>query len=159
MSAGWVLERRIIPNTQSRRPPHGSSPVLVPSASRFMSNFSASIARGAACALFLLLIQARAWATDYYLGSGANTQPGIALRDLDDPNARVLAPGDRVWLQAGELFNGNLYLGPEDAGTPANPITISSFGTGIATIQAGDGSAITIYNSSGFQITRLNLVG
>jgi len=124
-----------------------------------MSTFSASIARATACALFLLLFGSLARATDYYLGSQANSQPGIALSDLADLNSRVLAPGDHVWLQAGESFTGNLYLGPEDAGSPSNPITISSFGAGVATILAGDRSAITIYNASGFQISRLNLVG
>ena len=105
------------------------------------------------------LLPFTAFATDYYLGSQASTQAGVVVADLADLNSRVLHPGDRVFLQGGETFSGNLYLGSDDAGTATSPVIISSFGTGRATISAGTGAAITIYNSSGFAISRLCLVG
>jgi hypothetical protein len=105
------------------------------------------------------LLPALGRATDYYVGDQAASQPGIALSDLAAVNALSLQPGDRVLLQGGQTFSGSLYLGPDDAGTPAQPVVISSYGTGRATISAGLGAAITIYNAAGFAISRLNLLG
>lgn len=96
---------------------------------------------------------------DYYLGSTATAQPGVAVRDLAALNQLRLRPGDRVFFQAGETFSGTIVLGSDDAGTPAQPIEISSFGTGRATIDAGLTSAIVIENAGGISVSRLDLVG
>ena len=98
-------------------------------------------------------------ATDYYMGSAASAQSGVALADIGALNSVDLNPGDRVFFQGGESFSGTIHLGPEDTGSPASPIVISSFGTNRATIAGGMGAAIKIDNSSGFAISRLNLVG
>lgn len=96
-----------------------------------------------------------AGAVDYY----ATTQA-----DFDYLNTRDFEPGDRIFLEGGMTFTGTLVLGSSDTGTDAQgqliaPIVITSFGTGRATIDAGDGSAITGYNNGGIEISRLNLVG
>lgn len=109
--------------------------------------------------VLLLLLPLSAFATDYYLGKQASAQPGIAIPDIVALNARELHPGDRVFFQGGQTFSGNLYFGPDDAGTATDPIVISSFGSGRATVFAGDGAAITLYNTAGFSISRLNLIG
>lgn len=99
------------------------------------------------------------FAADYYVGTQAASQPGIALADIDALNARDLQPGDRVFFQGGQTFSGTVYLGPGDSGSTSSPVVISSFGTNRATIAPETAAAIKIYNSSGFAISRLNLAG
>ena len=106
-----------------------------------------------------LLLPFSGFATNYFVGPDAINQPGIALSSVEELNAYSLQPGDRVLLQGGQTFPGTLYLGSDDAGTPTAPVVITSFGTGRATIAGGANSALTIYNSSGFEISHLNLVG
>lgn len=98
-------------------------------------------------------------ATDYYLGSQAAEQSGIALPDIAALNARVLQPGDNVYFQGGESFPGMIDLGPEDSGTATSPVTFKNFGPGRATIRAGAESAIKIYNAAGFVFSQLDLLG
>src|ERR671930_1106259 len=50
-------------------------------------------------------------------------------------------------------------LDSTDVGTPARPITISSYGNGRATIYAGDGTGILILNAAGFVIRELFIIG
>ena len=111
------------------------------------------------CFLLLAGLGSQLHAVDYYLGSSAAAQPGVTVADLTALNTLSLRPGDRVFFQAGETFAGTLELNSDDAGTPAAPVVISSYGTGRATIAAGNRSAIKIYNAAGFDISRLNLVG
>lgn len=111
----------------------------------------------AAFVVFALLC-ARALAADYYLGAPV-PPTGIALRDIADLNTRSLRPGDRVFFAAGTTFSGTVELNADDAGTPSQPVELSSFGTGRATLHGGTNSAIRIYNASGFIIRDLNLTG
>ncbi|HTO05194.1 MAG TPA: hypothetical protein VL069_15900, partial [Opitutus sp.] len=108
---------------------------------------------------WFILPTSSVFATDYYLGTQAASQPGVALADIAALNARDLEPGDRVFFQGGQTFHGTVYLGPGDSGIPSNPIVISSFGTNRATIAPGTAAAIKIDNASGFAISRLNLAG
>ena len=113
------------------------------------------------CAAFVFiftLLCARALAVDYYLGSPVPPS-GIALRDVADLNTRSLRPGDRVLFAAGNTFSGTIELDADDAGTPSQPVELSSFGSGRATLHGGNDSAIRIYNASGFIIRDLNLTG
>jgi hypothetical protein len=102
-----------------------------------------------------LLLGSAAAAKDYY----ATTQNGFnALNSVD------FEPGDRILLAGGTTFTGMLNLGSQDTGTDAQgnliaPIIITSYGTGRATIAAGDGCAINAYNIGGIEISNLTLVG
>ncbi|HYD85819.1 MAG TPA: hypothetical protein VEA63_17245, partial [Opitutus sp.] len=106
-----------------------------------------------------LFLRATTNATDYYLGSQAALQPGVAVTSVPALNQLRLAPGDRVFFQAGETFDGPIYLGPEDAGTPERPVELTSFGAGRATIAAGDGSGLVIDNAGGISVSKLDLLG
>jgi len=102
-----------------------------------------------------LLLGSVAAAKDYY----AITQAGFnALNSVN------FEPGDRILLAGGMTFTGTLNLGSQDTGTDAQgnliaPILITSYGTGRATIAAGDGCAINAYNIGGIEISNLTLVG
>jgi hypothetical protein len=112
-----------------------------------------------ASALFLGASAAPAFATSYYLGSTAAAQPGVAVASVAALNALQLRPGDHVYFQGGETFSGTIALGAEDAGTPASPVELTSYGTGRAIIAAGSASAVKIYNAAGFTIHDLDLRG
>ena len=79
-------------------------------------------------------------------------------------NSTTFNPGDSIFLQGGSTFNGGLYFDPADSGNDASgnlidPITLTSFGTGRATINAGDRFGLYGYNNGGFNISNLNFRG
>jgi hypothetical protein len=98
-------------------------------------------------------------ATDYYLGPTAGAQPGVSVASIEALNAIQLRPGDRVFFEGGQTFSGTVVLSAQDAGTADRPIVMTSFGSGRATVAAGQASAIRIRNAGGLQIRNLNLRG
>jgi len=122
------------------------------------------LARLAVCAVAgALALAAPALATDYYvspLGNDAN--PGTQLlpwKSIAQVNTVDLAPGDRVLFEGGKNFPGTLQLGAEDSGTPANPVTITSYGAGRATIAPGNGAGLYAYNCGGIVVRSLRFRG
>jgi hypothetical protein len=100
---------------------------------------------------------------DYYFSPRGSDSAGTGL--LDQPycsiakaNRLMLNPGDRLLFEGGATFHGNLALDDDDAGTAEKPITISSFGQGRATIQAGVGTGIRVENAGGVCIAYLTVV-
>ena len=103
---------------------------------------------------------------DYYvslLGDDSNT--GLSethpWRSIDRVNAAQLLPGDSVWFRADQTFNGNLCLA--DAGQSSthttSVVTIGSYGSGRATIDAGSGAGFIVKNRGGVHLVNLNFVG
>jgi hypothetical protein len=124
---------------------------------------SAAIAVVAAFAL-LSAAPRPAHATRYYVReSGSDAADGrssaTAWRTIARANAADLEPGDRLMFEGGGRFAGRLEIGPEDAGTARKPVTVSSFGRGRATIEAGNGGGIFVHDAGGVRIIRLNVVG
>ncbi len=114
--------------------------------------------------LVFALIASSAQAIDYYVrptGDDTNggTSPSDAWMTVERVNNGRYNPGDRILFEGGRTFPGNLYLDSADAGTPDAPITIGSFGTGRATLYAGDGTGILVYNAAGYIIRDLYIVG
>jgi hypothetical protein len=117
----------------------------------------------------ILIILVLAWATqlyatDYYVsptGSDANSgaSAGSPWRSSTNVNARAFVAGDRILFQGGQTNAVNLTFDSSDTGTTNNPIVISSYGTGTATLLAADGAGLFAYDTAGFLITNLNLVG
>jgi hypothetical protein len=87
------------------------------------------------------------------------TSPARAWKTIDRVNRQVFAPGDDLLFEAGFEYTGNLRFDALDAGTPAAPIRIASFGGGRATIEAGAGTAVELANTSGFVVEELTLHG
>jgi len=69
-------------------------------------------------------------------------------------------PGDIIRLRGGDKFEENLIFNNED-GTDDEPITITSYGNGKATIapSSSNGKGITIIGRGGFIIENLKIVG
>lgn len=91
--------------------------------------------------------------------AAAGTTKATAWRTLERVNAADLEPGDRVLLEGGAAFAGRLVIGPEDAGTRRRPVTVRSFGGGRATIDAGTGGGILVYDAGGVILSSLDVVG
>ncbi len=103
-------------------------------------------------------------AATYYLSpTGSDTNSGttqqLAWRSIDQLNRTTFKPGDRILLQGGATFNGTLQFDARDQGNATQPIVISSYGVGRATISGGANSGISVYNSSGYRIENLKLQG
>jgi hypothetical protein len=103
-------------------------------------------------------------ANTYYLSAwGNDNNSGLsasdAWRTIQKLNTIDLQPGDSVLFQGGYSFPGNIYLDADDAGTAAQPVFIGSYGTGKATILAGNGIGIQGYNCAGLRISTLQITG
>lgn len=111
-----------------------------------------------------LCFAAPAIAAEFYVSSsgqdsnlGTTTEsPWASLAPLHQQN---LAPGDRVLLRGGDVFEGPLLFDTQDRGTVANPIVVTAYGSGRATIQAGIGAGIAVHNTAGIVISDINVVG
>lgn len=102
--------------------------------------------------------------TTYFVspsGNDANTglSPQDAWRSISKINNMDLQPGDIVLFEGNQEFNGKIYLDSKDAGNAANPIKISSYGTGKAIIKAGNDAGIYVYNTSGVLIDNIIVAG
>jgi hypothetical protein len=100
----------------------------------------------------------------YYVSASGNDaasgiSPNTAWRSLSRADSAVLRPGDRLLLQGGHQFAGDVTLDARDAGNASQPVLISSYGTGRATIATSNASGIVIYDTAGVQITNLSVAG
>lgn len=113
--------------------------------------------------LFVLPIHLFAQQTYYCSPSGSDQNdgksPATALQTLARCRELDLNPGDKLFLEGGQNFTGYLIFNAEDAGTPENPVTLGSYGTGRATITSPDSTAILIWNAGGFIVQDLILDG
>ncbi|MBS1915502.1 MAG: right-handed parallel beta-helix repeat-containing protein [Bacteroidetes bacterium] len=74
-------------------------------------------------------------------------------------NTLPLQAGDGVYLNASDIFQGSIYIDSTKSGTADNPITISSYGDGVAVIDGGNENGLTVYGSSFVNISNLSLKG
>ncbi len=102
--------------------------------------------------------------TTYYLDaeSGDDESPGTradrAWRTLAQVNSTRFAPGDKLLIKAGTVYEGRLW--PKGSGRPGIPITIDSYGEGERpAIHAGGetGEALLLENTQGWHINNLEL--
>lgn len=103
-------------------------------------------------------------ASTFYVSPQGNDQAsGLTVltpwRTIARVNQQVLAAGDTVCFKSGSLFAGNVVLGPGEGGTPAEPITFTSYGVGPAGILAGTGNGFDLYNVAGIRIANLSVIG
>ncbi len=74
-------------------------------------------------------------------------------------NSLNLKPGDSIFFEAGETFNGKLILDSTKSGSNEKPVVITSYGKGNAIINAGNNTAISIYDLSYLKINNLTCKG
>ena len=101
---------------------------------------------------------------DYYvslLGDDSNigTSRTYPWQSIDRVNAAQLLPGDSVLFQANQTFLGNLNFSDNWTGRVDKPITVGSYGSGRATIDAAAGAGFVVKNMGGVHLKELNFVG
>jgi hypothetical protein len=100
----------------------------------------------------------------YYLSpqgddAWAGTSPQTAWQSLARANQHAFGPGDRLLLEAGATFRGSLTFDSARCGTQAEPVMVSSYGAGRATIAPDSSHAIWLKDCGGMVIERLILSG
>jgi hypothetical protein len=108
--------------------------------------------------------EAYADGTTYYVSlAGNDANSGTATtkpwKTIAKVNATTFGPGDKILFQGGYQFPGSISFAEGEGGTAAQPITISSYGTGQATIAAGDQVGLSVYNAGGYVVSNLRFVG
>ncbi|HYF49978.1 MAG TPA: right-handed parallel beta-helix repeat-containing protein [Planctomycetota bacterium] len=112
--------------------------------------------------LGFLIAATSATAADYYLrasgdDNAAGTSAESAWKTIERLQKAKLESGDRVLLEGGASFKGSLEL--KSGGTKEKPIVITSFGDGVASIDAGDGDGIKAHNLGGIELRKLKITG
>ncbi len=103
-------------------------------------------------------------AITYYISPNGNdqangTSAATAWKTISKLNGINLLPGIVVLFEGGAYFSGSIYLDAADANDAINPILISSYGTGKATIRSGASAGFFAYNTKGFEISNLVFEG
>ena len=118
----------------------------------------------------LMLLGPGAMARNYYIdGKGDDGQDGSRghpWKTLAPAGSIRWKPGDSLFLRGGQVFTGTLRIGPVDrtaspdaGGTALHPAWVGSYGEGVATIEAGDSSALVLYRAGHIIVRGLRLVG
>ena len=106
---------------------------------------------------------AKAQSATYYLSPSGNdaaagTSPSTAWRSLGRASRADLKPGNRLLLQGGSEFSGQLTLSPRDDGLAGRPVVVGSYGGGVATI-VSSGAAVYLYDTANVEVSDLSLRG
>jgi len=104
-----------------------------------------------------------ALATDYYVSPNGNdnntgTSPEAAWQTIDKINSVSFGDGDSILFEGGQTFSGSVYFDDTDGGAVASPLTVSSYGTGRATISSGSSDGLLVLNRAAFVVEDLNFV-
>jgi hypothetical protein len=120
--------------------------------------------RPAVPAILATLACSSLWATNYYVSpsgndSWAGTSTSQPWKTVARVNKASYNAGDQILFQGGNSFSGTLYFTSNSYGSAGNPIGVSSYGGGVATILPGAGTGLFAYNTAGFTIWNINFVG
>ena len=99
----------------------------------------------------------------YYLSTSGNDRNNghkeSPWKTIQKLNSIQLKPGDSVLFGAGQIFYGTIIVDSIESGTSNNPIIFSSDSNNIATINAGDTSAMVVNSAGYLNINNLTCVG
>lgn len=89
----------------------------------------------------------------YYVNTTGNNTDGLTLAtawtSLSKVNAQIFQAGDRVLFEGGKTFTGNIELDALDGNIALQPLVLSTYGSGRATIST------TVTTKCGFKATNL----
>lgn len=114
-------------------------------------------------AVALPWLSVSAWSTDYFVGrDGSDTHPGtsaeLAWATLEAANSRVFQPGDRLLLEAGGRFTGQLR--PKGSGAEGRPVALDRYGAGPNPVLDGQGkveATLYLYNVEYVEVRHLEI--
>ncbi|HEX8517859.1 MAG TPA: T9SS type A sorting domain-containing protein [Bacteroidia bacterium] len=120
--------------------------------------------RNALPALCFIVLAKTISAQTYYISAAGNdnatgTTVSAAWRTISKLNTMNLLPGTKILLEGGSTFSDGIILDQNDANEPLNPVTISTFGVGRATIESGTNAGLYAYNTEGFKISNIEFKG
>lgn len=102
-------------------------------------------------------------ARDYFVSSqgddsstGTETQPWLSIEKV---NTTELEPGDHILFRGGDTFHGNLVLHEPDSGVESKVTLISSYGSGRALIDAGNGTGLDARGCSYLDVKKIAFRG
>jgi hypothetical protein len=87
------------------------------------------------------------------------TSVTTSWRTVDRVNTATLQPGDRILFEGGQTFSGSIMLQVNGLPTSNQPIIVSSYGVGRATIASGTSYGFYAQNTAGVEVKRLAFVG
>lgn len=100
---------------------------------------------------------------NYYFSANGNDKNDGSLEHpfetIQHFNSLKLSPGDSIFFKGGEIFKGNIILDSTKSGVNEKPIDITSYGNGDPIINAGNESALSVYNLSYLEINNLICTG
>jgi hypothetical protein len=91
--------------------------------------------------------------------NNTGTSPSEAWQTIDKANQMIFQPGDQILFEGGKTFAGTLRLNEFDSGVAGNPVTIGSYGSGRATIDAGTNSGFVATDCQYLNIHNLIFTG
>jgi hypothetical protein len=106
-----------------------------------------------------MLFESRAY---YFNNTGNNMNDGSHAnpwKTIDKLNSMQLKPGDTVYFEAGQTFDGSILIDSVDSGSGDKYIVITSYGNGKAVINGGDSTALTAYKAKFMQVSNLRFLG
>jgi hypothetical protein len=90
--------------------------------------------------------------------SANGTSPATAWNSLARVNTTTFAPGDRILLKSGSVWQGQLW--PKGSGSEGHPITVDLYGGGVRPVIQGNGlaeDAVLLKNQEYWEIQNLEI--
>ncbi len=111
----------------------------------------------------LLLATHAAWSETYHVSpKGDDAAPGAfstPWKSIEKINKTDFQPGDQILFEGGCTYPGAIRLDGLDTGMPGNPVTISSYGDGRATIDAGNDTGLKADGCDSLVVKNINFKG
>ena len=98
----------------------------------------------------------------YFNNTGNDATDGSKItpwKTIDKLNTIQLHASDTVYFEGGQSFSGSILIDSADSGSKLNSILITSSGTGKATIDGGNITALTVYQTEFITIRNLVFKG
>ncbi len=113
--------------------------------------------------LCLFMVNAYAQPQTYFIKNGGNNfNSGKSLNQAWSNlsgNIDKIEPGDTILFQSGDTFQDNIKFENFLNSSASNHIKITTTGSGIATINAGNSYGFKFVNAAGFEISNLHIKG
>lgn len=100
----------------------------------------------------------------YYIShTGNDANNGLHMssswKSIDKVNTFPFQPGDTISFEGGASFSGTIQFRQSQSGTIGKPIVITSYGAEKATILAGFGNGIEIFDAEYVEVRNINVKG
>jgi hypothetical protein len=109
------------------------------------------------------LLSTSAHARNYYISAmGNDSNPGTKpqpWQSVVKVNGTDFKPGDNVLFEGGKTFAGTINVDKNDSGTGDRKIVITSYGTGRAVIDGGNGTGLIADGCNHLIVKNLNFIG